>query len=217
MNSSAFHRNALMCLLGLSCVIHVHAGRPLTVDDANVNEEGEGQLEGWWSRAPNGSRSWTVAPAYAPVDHMELGAGIAREQGSGLETSSLQAKFRLTPSQENGCNWGAVVGAARTTGETSKGYVNALFSCNHPAWGSLHTNLGSFDISSSQRTGTWGVAWERAYGPITAHVEWFGQQHDKPTWATGLRTNILPNLQLDTSAGRKAGQNLVTIGTKWMF
>jgi hypothetical protein len=32
-----------------------------------------------------------------------------------------------------------------------------------------------------------------------------------------LRTHILPKLQLDGSVGRQAGQNLVTIGTKWMF
>ena len=33
----------------------------------------------------------------------------------------------------------------------------------------------------------------------------------------GLRTNVLPNLQLDTSVGRQAGRSLVTVGTKWMF
>jgi hypothetical protein len=45
----------------------------------------------------------------------------------------------------------------------------------------------------------------------------YGQQHDKPTWATGLRTNVLPSLQLDASVGRQAGHNLLTLGTKWMF
>lgn len=112
---------------------------------------------------------------------------------------------------------GAVVGAARTTGEASKSYVNALFTCNHAKLGSLHTNLGALDVSSSQRVGTWGLAWERAYGDITAHVEVYGQQHDKPTWATGVRTNVLPSLQLDASIGRQGGHNLLTLGTKWMF
>ncbi len=157
---------ALFLLLGWGFMFSVHAGRPLTVDDANVNDV---------------------------------------------------AKFRITPSQENGCNAGAVVGTARTTGDVSKGYVYALFSCNHARLGSLHSNLGMVDVSSSQRVGSWGLAWERAYGDVTAHVEVYGQQHDKPTWATGLRTNILPKLQLDGSVGRQAGQNLVTLGTKWMF
>jgi hypothetical protein len=215
--SKTHPRKALFLLLGLGFVLSVQAGRPLTVDDANVNDVGEGHVEGWWTRGPSGSRSWTVAPAYSPIQNVELGAGMARDPKTGLETVSVQAKFRITPSQENGCNAGAVVGSARTTGETSKGYVNALFSCNHARLGSLHTNLGLFDVSSSQRIGTWGLAWERAYGDVTAHVEVYGQQNDKPTWVTGLRTNILPKLQLDGSVGRQAGHNLVTIGTKWMF
>lgn len=157
------------------------------------------------------------AACYAPIQNVELGAGLAREQKTGLETHNIQAKFRITPSQENGCNVGAVLGAARTTGDSSKGYVNALFTCNHAKLGSLHTNLGALDVSSSKSIGTWGLAWERAYGDITAHVEVYGQQHDKPTWATGMRTNILPKLQLDASVGRQAGQSLLTLGTKWMF
>lgn len=217
MNRFSIQRTALFLGMGLVCIFQANAGRPLTVDDANVNDVGEGQVEGWWTRAPSGSRSWSVAPAYAPIQNVELGAGMSREQKTGLETLNVQAKFRITPSQEKGCNFGAVLGSARTTGEASKGYVNALFSCNHTTLGSLHTNLGALDFSSRQRVGTWGLAWERAYGGITAHVEVYGQQHDKPTWATGLRTNILPKLQLDASIGRQAGQDLVTLGTKWMF
>ena len=215
--SQTHTHKALFLLLGWGFVLSVQAGRPLSVDDANVNDVGEGHVEGWWTRGPSGARSWTIAPAYSPVQNVELGAGLAREQKTGLETQNIQAKFRITPSQENGCNAGAVIGTARTTGDVSKGYVNALFSCNHARLGSLHTNFGALDFSNTQRIGTWGLAWERAYGDVTAHVEVYGQQHDKPTWATGLRTNILPKLQLDGSVGRQAGQNLVTIGTKWMF
>jgi uncharacterized protein YwbE len=207
----------LVLLFGLGGLLNTQAGRPLTVDDASVNDVGEGHVEGWWTRATDGSRSWTIAPAYAPTQNIELGAGLAREQKTGLETLNVQAKFRITPSQDDGCNVGAVLGAARTTGETSKGYVNALLTCNHAKLGSLHTNLGALDFSSSQRIGTWGLAWERAYGDVTAHIEVYGQQHDKPTWATGLRTNILPKLQLDGSVGRQGRQNMLTLGTKWMF
>jgi hypothetical protein len=215
--SKTHPRKALFLLLGLGFVLSVQAGRPLTVDDANVNDVGEGHVEGWWTRGPSGSRSWTVAPAYSPIQNVELGAGMARDPKTRLETQNIQVKFRLTPSQDNGCNVGAVVGAARTTGEASKAYVNALFTCNHAKLGSLHTNLGALDVSNSQRIGTWGLAWERAYGDITAHMEVYGQQHDKPTWATGLRTNILPKFQLDGSIGRQGGHNLLTLGTKWMF
>lgn len=210
-------RNALFLSLSLGFVLSVQAGRPLTVDDASVNDVGQGHVEGWWTRAPNGSRSWTVAPAYAPIQNVELGVGLAREQKTGVETQNIQAKFRITPSQDNGCNVGAVVGAGRTTGEASKAYVNALFTCNHAKLGSLHSNVGALDVASSQSVGSWGLAWERAYGDITAHVEVYGQEHVKPTWATGLRTNVLPSLQLDASIGRQGGHNLLTFGTKWMF
>jgi hypothetical protein len=217
MKNTPFLRTALSLIIGLNCVLNAHAGRPLTVDDANVNEAGDGHVETWWTRAPDGTRSWTVAPAYAPTENIELGAGIAREQHTGLETQNIQAKFRITPSQDNGCNIGAVVGVARATGDTSKPYVNALLTCNQPTLGSIHTNVGALDVSGSQRVTTWGVAWERPYGDMTAHVAVYGQQSAKPTWATGARFNVLPQLQLDTSVGRQNGQNLLTLGTKWMF
>lgn len=207
----------LFLLFGLGGLLSAQAGRPLSVDDANVNAVGEGHVEGWWTRAPNGARSWSLSPAYAPMQNVELGAGLAREQKTGLETLNIQAKFRITPSQDQGCNVGAVLGTARSTGETSKGYANALLTCNHPTLGSLHTNLGALDFSSNQRVGTWGLAWERVYGELTGHVEVYGQQANKPTWATGLRTLVLPSLQLDTSIGRQGGHHLLTLGTKWMF
>ena len=217
MNRFSLHRKVFIFWVGVICIFEAQAGRPLTVDDANVNEVGEGQVEGWLTRSPNGSRSWTIAPAYAPIKNVELGAGFAREQKTGLESVNVQAKFRFTESQEKGCNFGAVIGTARTDGESSNEYVNALFTCNHPTLGSLHSNLGALGFSKSQRIGTWGLAWERSYGELTAHVEVYGQQQDTPTWATGLRRNILPKLQLDVSVGRQAGQNLLTLGTKWMF
>lgn len=204
-------------LTALSAAIPAQAGRPLTVDDANVNDTGDGHVEMWWTRSPGGTRSWTVAPAYAPVDNIELGAGVSREMRTGIQTQNIQAKFRITPTQENGCNFGAVAGYARVEGDSSKPYVNALFSCNSATLGSLHTNLGALDASSSQRVRTWGVAWERAYGEVTVHIEKFGMENEKPTVATGLRFNVMEDLQLDTSVGRTNKQNVVTVGLKWMF
>ncbi len=193
------------------------AGRPLTVDDASVNDAGDGHVEAWWTRSPNGVRSWTVAPAYAPVENIELGAGIAREQFTGIQTQNIQAKFRITPTQENGCNFGAVLGSARVEGDSFKPYVNGLFSCKSSTLGSFHTNVGTLDVSSSQRVHTWGLAWERAYGEVTVHIETFGMKNEKSTIATGLRFDVMEDLQLDTSVGRANKQNIVTIGLKWMF
>ena len=215
--SIANSASALLVLTAFFASFPSFAGRPLTVDDANVNDTGDGHVEAWWTRSPNGVRSWTVAPAYAPVDNIELGAGIAREQFSGIQTQNIQAKFRLSPTQENGCNFGVVAGYARVDGQSSQPYVNGLFSCNHPRLGSLHTNLGALNFSSSQRVRTWGVAWERAYGEVTVHIEKFGMEHEKPTIAAGLRFNVMEDLQLDTSVGRANKNNIFTLGLKWMF
>ena len=215
--SIANSASALLVLTAFFVSFPSFAGRPLTVDDANVNDTGDGHIEAWWTRSPNGVRSWTVAPAYAPVDNIELGVGIAREQFSGIQTQNIQAKFRLSPTQENGCNFGAVTGYARVDGQSSQPYVNGLFSCNHPSMGSLHTNLGALNFSSSQRVRTWGVAWERTYGEVTVHIEKFGMEHEKPTTAVGLRFNVMEDLQLDTSVGRTNKNNIFTLGFKWMF
>jgi hypothetical protein len=216
-SSTSIFSACFVMLAALSAAIPAQAGRPLTVDDANVNDTGDGHVEMWWTRSPGGTRSWTVAPAYAPVDNIELGAGVSREMRTGIQTQNIQAKFRITPTQENGCNFGAVAGYARVEGDSSKPYVNALFSCNSATLGSLHTNVGALDASSSQRVRTWGVAWERAYGEVTVHIEKFGMENEKPTVATGLRFNVMEDLQLDTSVGRTNKQNVVTVGLKWMF
>ena len=209
--------SSLVLLAAMVAAIPAQAGRPLTVDDANVNDVGDGHVETWYTRGADGARSWTVAPAYAPVENIELGAGVSREQKTGILTQNIQAKFRITPTQENGCNFGAVVGYARVEGESSQPYVNGLFSCNSETLGSLHTNLGSLNASSSQRLKTWGIAWERAYGDVTFHIEKFGIENEPSTIATGARFNVLPDLQLDTSVGRTNKQNVVTLGLKWMF
>ena len=209
--------SSLVLLAAMVAALPAQAGRPLTVDDANVNDAGDGHVETWYTRGANGARSWTVAPAYAPVENIELAAGVAREQRSGILTQNIQAKFRITPTQENGCNFGAVVGYARVEGESSQPYVNGLFSCNSETLGSLHTNLGSLNVSSSQRVKTWGIAWERPYGDVTFHVEKFGIENEPSTIATGARFNVLPDLQLDTSVGRTNKQNVITLGFKWMF
>jgi nucleotidyltransferase/DNA polymerase involved in DNA repair len=49
------------------------------------------------------------------------------------------------------------------------------------------------------------------------HIEKFGMENEKSTIATGLRFNIMEDLQLDASVGRTHKQNIVTLGLKWMF
>lgn len=130
------------CLLILTWG-HAHAGRPLSVEDANVNETGQGHVETWWAHSSAGSRAWTVAPAWSPVDGMELAAAFSRENPGQLNARAVQIKWRLTASQDHGCNWGALLGLSQTASEKSRPYANGLLSCHHPLWGSFHANLGS--------------------------------------------------------------------------
>jgi hypothetical protein len=198
------------------------AGRPLTVDDANVNDVGVGHIEAWAERQADGSRLWTVAPAYGLANGVEIGASAARDATNRLNTLALQAKFRLTPSQPDGCNLGAVIGIAQTRGGGDDGanvntpYVNGLFTCNTPA-GALHLNLGANRPTGSATLTTWGVAFERELGAVTAHVEYFGQTGSSPTFQVGARTEVAKNIQLDATVGRNHTTTVFSLGVKVGF
>ena len=192
------------------------AGRPLVVDDANVNEVGHGHLEAWVAREP-GSTVYNIAPAYAPIEGLELGALLARDRSTSTTLSAVQAKWRITPSQENGCNVGAVLGVAHAQGASNTTYLNGLVTCNRPDLGSFHLNLGLAKERRVSAATTWGVAFEREVGPATAHIEWFGSEGAKPTAQVGLRGNVAKNIQLDGTIGRRDGATLYTIGTKFQF
>lgn len=193
-----------------------NAGRPLTVDDANVDESGTGHVEAWLAHAP-GARVYSVAPAYAPVDGLELGVLLARDQRASVTLSALQAKWRITPSRETGCNLGAVAGLGHATDSPNTAYLNGLLTCNHPTLGSTHWNLGVSRLRHEGSRRGWGIAYEKLLGRVTPHVEWFGSEHAKPTIQVGLRGDVAEGVQLDGSIGRNAGATIYTLGTKLLF
>lgn len=193
------------------------AGRPLVVDDANVNEAGHGQLEAWISRAQAGKNVYSLAPAFAPVQGLEIGALLARDTGASVTLSALQAKWRISPSLEDGCNFGAVLGIAHAPGTPNTGYLNGLLTCNKPELGSAHLNLGVSKARGSPKALGWGVAYEREVMGVTPHLEWFGSEGAKPTLQIGLRGNIAQDVQLDGSVGRTGAVTLYTVGTKFQF
>ena len=194
-----------------------HAGRPLTVDDANTDDAGSGHVEGWYARQPGKANTWTVAPAFSPIDGLELGAAVTRDRTAASTSQSLQAKWRITPSQENGCNSAAVLGASQTRGQSgTTPYFNGLLTCNS-ALGSTHFNLGAQRAPGGPGVGTWGLAHEREWGPVTVHAEAFGQRLAKPTFQVGARKDLSPSLQLDATLGRNNHQNLFSVGLKQSF
>jgi hypothetical protein len=63
----------IISLLAISLIsVSAQAGRPLSVDDANVNDAGVAHVETFWSRAADGSRSLTIAPTYSPLPGLDL-------------------------------------------------------------------------------------------------------------------------------------------------
>jgi len=210
-------RTLLLSLAALWLAAPAHAGRPLTVDDASVNDAGEGHVEAWYARQPGRAHTWTVAPAYAPIDGLELGAALSRDRTADATTGAVQAKWRITPSLESGCNAGAVLGVAHTRGAGGNTpYLNGLFTCNS-GWGASHFNLGAMRASDGPTLGTWGIAHEREFGRITAHVEAFGQRRSKPTFQVGARTELAKGLQIDGTLGRSNHESLVSLGLKQSF
>ncbi len=189
-------------LLGIGLTGLAHAGRPLNVDDASVDEPGTGHIEAWYARQPGGARVWTVAPAYAPGTGIELGASLSRDSQQRTRSTALQAKFLLSPSRSDACNLGLAVGLSQTTGTSgSTPSVNGMLSCNHDG-GAAHFNLGAVHAPGGPTLRTWGLAVERALGPVTAHAEWYGQKQSAPVFQLGLRTEVAPGWQLDGTVGR---------------
>jgi len=191
------------------------AGRPLLVDDAATNEPGHGHIESWYDTE---GRVFNIAPAFAPIADLELGAAYAKSNASGETSYSLQAKKLFTSPQDNGCNTGATLG--RTSVQNDNAYTVyrwGLLSCHSPQWGTVHLNLGLIkerDVSSKQLT---GVAYEYPLDNFTPHAEWLRLEGEKNIMAIGARTEAAQGVQLDGSYRVQDKQNYWTLGVKWQF
>jgi hypothetical protein len=211
---------ALACASALLLIAgSAYAGRPLNVDDASVNDKGKGHVEAWVTRA-DGLSLYSLAPAYAPIEGLEIGGLVARENETKIKLSGLQAKWRITPSQDKGCNVGAVLGFTRASasGASVSGQaLTGLFTCNGIAGGSAHLNVGLDRIRGGDTTNRWGLAYERSVDGITPHIEWYGSEGSKPTVGIGVRGMVTDSLQLDGSVGRGDGVTIYTLGAKLVF
>lgn len=195
----------------------VHAGRPLNVDDANVNDAGAGHVEIWYARQPGGANVWNTAPAYAPVPGLELSATVARDRTEGLTTTSLQGKLQLSQPEKHGCHQAVVLGMAHPKGQRgATPYATGIDTCEVGP-GAVHLNLGVNRAPGGPALPAAGVAWEQAFGSVTGNVEWLVQRSAKPTVALGLRTELMRDVQLDGSIGRSGRDSLFSVGMKLQF
>ncbi|HEY2929723.1 hypothetical protein [Piscinibacter sp.] len=205
---------AVGCALAALCAA-AQAGRPLLVDDANVNEVGAGHVEAWHERMPGGATAWTVAPAYAPWKAVELSVAHARSASWQRDVRRLQAKIQLAEPRDGGCHPAIAFGAFEGDDPTTR-FAIGIVTCDI-ASGALHLNIGGSRESGGTTVPTYGAAWEQPVGPLVGHVEWLGQRHAPATIAIGLRRDVVKHLQLDASVARNAGQTLFSVGFKSQF
>lgn len=211
------HRHLLTAATALCLALPAHAGRPLSVDDAGVNAAGNGHIEAWWEGARGQRGTAYVAPAYAPVEGLELGALLARDIGERSTLQGLQAKWQWSSSQTEGCNAASSAGVVRRHGSSGNTLaLNAIGSCAAD-WGNVHANLGAQRAPDQSWRPTWGLALEKAWGAVTAHAEAFGERHSAPTFQIGARWEWAPQWQIDGTLGRQSGRTLLSLGLKRGF
>ncbi len=208
-------------MLAFSCIGLANsawAGRPLTVDDASTNETGRGHVELWLAGDGSRARAWNIAPAFAPMENLELSALVTRETPDKITSYAGQVKWVITPAQTGGCNVGVVLGVSKTRGVSGETpYANALVTCNGMV-GAAHLNVGANRPSGGGSTvGTWGVALEHGFGAVAAHAEAFGERGSKATVQIGARSEIAPKLQLDGTIGTRDRRTLYSVGVKLQF
>ncbi|MFT4194754.1 hypothetical protein [Ottowia sp.] len=192
------------------------AGRPMLVEDAGVEEPGAGHVEAWFERAPGQARNWTVAPAYAPVPGLELGAALARDTHGRQTVRQLQLKWQPGVSAEGRCQHALVAGFARPLRGGNAPWLNGAVSCRIGP-GVLHLNLGAAKPAGGQPGATAGVAWEQDLGFATGHAEWLVARRARPVFNLGLRREIVRGLQIDGSLGRCEGRALFSAGLTLSF
>lgn len=194
------------------------AGRPLLVDDAGTNEPGAGHVESWYARQAGNGRVWTVAPAYAPWQGVELGAAYAREVGASLRSHSLQVKLQPgSSSADGGWRQALVLGLSHVQRQHGPAHYLNLIASRELGPGQLHLNLGASRGPGGPTQGSLGLAWEQTLGPATGHVEALAQGGAKPILNLGLRGQLLKDLQLDGSLGRQGRGTLCSLGLKLQF
>jgi hypothetical protein len=213
-----FRTASLMALTLCLINVPVQAGRPLSVDDANVNDKGAGHIEVWVARDNDKNNTWNVAPAFAPVEGVEIGVSYAKARKSGTAEQAIQAKWRITPSQENGCNVASTLGTVHEKNIGSSPYLVGFLTCNS-ATGAIHINLTRHNPKYEKSFNSWGVAFERQMGSITPHIETFADQGQKANLQVGAKSEIAQGLQLDATIGRDRQNraNIFSIGVKQSF
>ena len=192
------------------------AGRPLSVDNADIVPKGTGHVEAWAARQAGKTNILNVAPAFSFWEAVELSAVLARNRSNAITSVSGLVRVRVTPVRTQGCNVLATLGQQHDNPGGNQPFVYSAVTCNSGKF-ALHANLGAAKPAGSSGYGTWGVALEQDRGSFVPHLEAFGQEHARPTFQLGARTDVAKGWQVDGTLGRTAGETMFSLGAKFSF
>ncbi len=204
-----------VCALALFC-LPAWAGRPLSVDDANVDDKGTGHVEAWFERGAGSTNVYNVVPAYSPWRAVEFSVPLARDRTNAVTSVGALVRLRITEPQESGCNFLVALGDQHFNPGGNQPYAYSAATCKKNGF-ALNVNLGAAKPSGGSSFGTWGIALERDHGDLVGHVEAFGQEHAKPTFQVGARKDIGKGFQIDGTVGRTDGDTIFSLGVKFSF
>jgi hypothetical protein len=192
------------------------AGRPLSVDDANIDDKGTGHIEAWVAREPGKADVVNVAPAYSPWHVVELSGLLSRNRTNSISSVGVLARVQITEPKKSGCNFLVALGHQHFSPGGNQPFAYTTATCNRGDF-TLHGNLGAANPSRGPSFGTWGIALEHDTGTFTAHIESFGQEDSKPTFQVGARREVAKGWQVDGTMGRIDGETIFSLGFKVSF
>ena len=221
-------RAAVLCALActLACPA-VHAGRPMTIDDAVIAAPGQCQLETYALRAGDLAEYWAT-PACNVGGSWELAFGGAwADDTSGPRSRTthygrLQAKTVFKPMETDGWGLGLVLADQFRAGRGGDGDLSVNVPLSVSLRGDallLHFNLGLMHLESVRRHyATWGGGAQfKLDERHTLTAEVYGRQHSGSRYQFGIARALIPDrLQIDATWGRRlargATEPVVTLG-----
>ena len=191
----------------------VHAGRPMSVDDAGIVDARSCQLESWIQNNRGSTENWVV-PGCNFTGNLEVAFGAARITGAqGWSTIALlQGKTLFKTLDANGWGAGLVFGNQFNLDSSVIGDLYASFPVSlsfHDDRFVVHTNLGWLHEKAAGRNAmTWGLGAETRLTERTALTsETFGQYRGKPFFQLGVKHWVLiDRVQIDATFGDRFGR-----------
>jgi hypothetical protein len=207
-----------------------HAARPLTTDDAALQQEKACQVEAWIDRSRAATQSWFV-PACNFGANIEWQAGFARTHEDGRSVFSdayAQAKTVFLSLDNSPWAYGLTLGVSRfARRESHRGWENPYaivpFSATPDEGITLfHFSPGySYDRAKGRHATLWGVAAETAVtSRLTLLTEAYGENAARPFVRAGGRYTVIKDrLDIDFSVvGRPGGtraERFISLGLFW--